>query len=73
VTLDLVSTHNRRRGTLNIYRLYSERALQLDINLLTSVFPVALADALDRALFTNEEAIITARETGVLAAEAGSI
>lgn len=73
VTLDLVSTHNRRRGTLNIYRLYSERALQLDINLLTSVFPVALADALDRALFTNEEAIITPRETGVLAAEAGSI
>ncbi len=49
LTLDLVAANNRRRGSLTIYRLYSERALQLDVNLLTSVFPVALADALDRA------------------------
>ena len=34
---------------MTIYRLYADRDLQLDVNLLTSVFPVALADALDRA------------------------
>lgn len=50
LALDLVTTSNRRRGTLTIRRLYTQRDLQLDINLLTSVFPVALADALDRTL-----------------------
>jgi hypothetical protein len=30
--------------------MYSDRDLQLDVNLLTSVFPVALADALDRVV-----------------------
>jgi hypothetical protein len=30
--------------------LYSQRHLQLDINLLTTGFPTALADALDRTL-----------------------
>ncbi len=49
LTLDLVASNNRRRGSLTVYRLYSERNLQLDVNLLTAVFPVALADALDRA------------------------
>jgi hypothetical protein len=33
---------------MTIYRLYTDRELQFDINLLTSVFPAALADALDR-------------------------
>jgi hypothetical protein len=31
-------------------RLYSERDLQIDINLLTATFPTALADALHRTL-----------------------
>jgi hypothetical protein len=35
---------------MTVYRLYSERELQFDINLLTAEFPVALADALDRVL-----------------------
>jgi UDP-GlcNAc:undecaprenyl-phosphate/decaprenyl-phosphate GlcNAc-1-phosphate transferase len=48
--LDLITTSNRRRGTLTIQRLYTQRDLQLDVNLLVSVFPVALADALDRTL-----------------------
>ncbi|HEX8811136.1 MAG TPA: hypothetical protein VF742_04000, partial [Terracidiphilus sp.] len=39
---------NDRCGSMTVYRLYSDRELQFDINLLTSVFPVALADALDR-------------------------
>ncbi|MGB9197425.1 MAG: MraY family glycosyltransferase, partial [Terriglobales bacterium] len=48
LTLDLVSTANRLCGSLVIFRTYSDRDLQLDINLLTSQFPVALADSLDR-------------------------
>ena len=35
---------------MKIYRLYSDRDLLVDTNLLTMVFPVVLADALDRAL-----------------------
>ncbi|MGA8764503.1 MAG: MraY family glycosyltransferase [Candidatus Sulfotelmatobacter sp.] len=50
LSLDLVSASNRRRGSLMVHRLYSQRDLQVDINLLTAVFPGALADALDRTL-----------------------
>jgi UDP-GlcNAc:undecaprenyl-phosphate/decaprenyl-phosphate GlcNAc-1-phosphate transferase len=50
LTLDLVSSSTRHRGSLLVHRVYSQRDLQLDINLLTSGFPVALADALDRVL-----------------------
>jgi UDP-GlcNAc:undecaprenyl-phosphate GlcNAc-1-phosphate transferase len=50
LSLDLVSSSNRHRGALVVRRLYSQRDLQLDINLLTQNFPVALADALDRTL-----------------------
>jgi UDP-GlcNAc:undecaprenyl-phosphate GlcNAc-1-phosphate transferase len=51
LTLDLVTTRNTHCGSMTIYRLYTDRELQFDINLLTSVFPVALADALER--FSN--------------------
>ncbi len=50
LSLDLVSSSSRRRGALRVYRTYSHRGLQLDINLLTSAFPVALADALERVV-----------------------
>lgn len=50
IELKLVTTTNRDLGRLRIYRFYDDRPLLLDINLLTSVFPVALADALDRVL-----------------------
>ena len=50
LSLDLINSSNRRRGALMVYRLYSQGDLQLDINLLTSVFPTVLADALDRVL-----------------------
>jgi hypothetical protein len=50
LTLDLVAANNRRRGYLTAYRVYSGGDLQLDVNLLTSLLPVALADALDRVL-----------------------
>jgi hypothetical protein len=50
LTLDLVTTSNRRRGSLVVSRIYSPRDLQLDVNLLTSEFPSTLANALDRVL-----------------------
>jgi UDP-GlcNAc:undecaprenyl-phosphate GlcNAc-1-phosphate transferase len=50
VTLDLITTSNQPRGSFVVYRTYGTRDLHLDINLLTSEFPVALADALDRVL-----------------------
>ncbi|HUO24156.1 MAG TPA: MraY family glycosyltransferase [Candidatus Aquilonibacter sp.] len=50
LSLDLIGASNRHRGALTVHRLYSQRDLQLDINLLTMSFPGALADALDRTL-----------------------
>lgn len=54
LTLDLVTTSNQRRGSLVVYRNYSRRDLQLDVNLLTSEFPATLADALQRVLARPE-------------------
>jgi UDP-GlcNAc:undecaprenyl-phosphate/decaprenyl-phosphate GlcNAc-1-phosphate transferase len=50
LTLDLVTTSNQHRGSLVVFRAYTRRDLQLDVNLLTSEFPAVLADALDRVL-----------------------
>ena len=55
LTLDLVAANNRRRGSLTVYRLYDGRDLQLDMNLLTSILPVALADALDVCSVTRSK------------------
>ena len=72
LSLDLWSSANRRRGTLRVHRLYSQRDLQLDINLLTSVFPFALADALDRTLPQTAQVIpLPGQEPGLIAAQAG--
>jgi len=72
VSLDLVSTVNRRRGSLTLHRLYSQRDLQLDMNLITSGFPVALADALDRAMqHTIEIVPQTVRKPSFGEAQAG--
>ena len=57
VTLDLMTASNQRRGTLDVYRVYTHRDLQLDVNLLTSEFPAALANALDRSL-TRPEVLV---------------
>jgi UDP-GlcNAc:undecaprenyl-phosphate/decaprenyl-phosphate GlcNAc-1-phosphate transferase len=54
LTLDLVTTSNRKRGSLIVSRVYTPRDLQLDVNLLTSEFPSVLADALDRVLTRSE-------------------
>jgi hypothetical protein len=50
LTLDLLTSSNRHRGSMSIHRLYHERPLQLEVNLLISEFPMALADALDRVV-----------------------
>jgi hypothetical protein len=39
---------------MKVYRFYTDRALLVDSNLLTSVFPVVLADALDRVLNSKQ-------------------
>ena len=66
LTLDLVTTRNSRCGSMTIYRLYTDRELQFDINLLTSVFPVALADALDRVATPIVEVMPTAEQRSEL-------
>jgi UDP-GlcNAc:undecaprenyl-phosphate GlcNAc-1-phosphate transferase len=73
LSLDLVSSSNRRRGSLIVHRLYSQRDLQLDINLLTSAFPITLADALDRTLQHAVQVIPRAGQDdeGFVAAQAG--
>jgi UDP-GlcNAc:undecaprenyl-phosphate GlcNAc-1-phosphate transferase len=71
LNLDLVTTGNQRCGNMTIYRLYTDRDLQVDMNLLTSIFPVALSDALERAsLFDTEDAPVLKRTATVLAVHA---
>jgi UDP-GlcNAc:undecaprenyl-phosphate/decaprenyl-phosphate GlcNAc-1-phosphate transferase len=73
LSLDLVSSSNRHRGAFVLQRSYSQRDLQLDINLLTSTFPVALADALDRTLRQAVHVIPQAgqNDAGFMTAQAG--
>jgi len=72
IALDLVSSANRRCGTLFVHRRYSQRALQLDINLMTFSFPTVLADALDRALVHSAQIIaLPGQDEPLIAAQAG--
>ena len=72
IALDLLSSANRRRGTLTIHRVYSHRHLQIDVNLLTSAFPTALADALDRTLAHPAHVMaLPEQNTSLIAAQAG--
>lgn len=72
LNLDLITANHRRRGSMTLYRNYSARDLQLDVNLLTSLFPGALADALDRSLSQTVQVVPRAEEdTGFAAAQAG--
>jgi UDP-GlcNAc:undecaprenyl-phosphate/decaprenyl-phosphate GlcNAc-1-phosphate transferase len=72
LALNLCTSSNRRRGTLLVHRLYSSRNLQIDINLLTSVFPSVLADALDRTLAHSPQVIpLPEQSTGFATAQAG--
>jgi UDP-GlcNAc:undecaprenyl-phosphate GlcNAc-1-phosphate transferase len=72
LALNLLSSSNHHRGTFIIHRLYSSRDLQLDINMLTSAFPTALADALDRTLSASAQIIsLPAEDTSLVTAQAG--
>jgi hypothetical protein len=72
IALDLLSSANRRRGSLMVHRIYCPRDLQLDINLLTTAFPTALADALDRTLAHSAQVIpLPEQDTSLIAAQAG--
>ena len=72
IALDLLSSANHRRGTLTVLRMYSPRDLQLDVNLLTGVFPTALADALDRTLVHAAEVIaLPEQDPSLITAQAG--
>ena len=72
IALDLCSSANHRRGILTIHRLYSNRDLQVDVNLLTSLFPIALADALDRTIAQQTHVIaLPEQETSLVSAQAG--
>jgi UDP-GlcNAc:undecaprenyl-phosphate/decaprenyl-phosphate GlcNAc-1-phosphate transferase len=72
ITLDLLTSSSRRRGNLTIHRFYREHPLQLDVNLLASEFPTALADALDRVI-TQEAILLPAASPseGLFEAQAG--
>jgi UDP-GlcNAc:undecaprenyl-phosphate GlcNAc-1-phosphate transferase len=72
VALDLLSSSNRHRGSLLVHRLYSSRNLQVDINLLTTAFPTALADALDHTLSHSAHVIpLPEQERSLITAQAG--
>jgi UDP-GlcNAc:undecaprenyl-phosphate GlcNAc-1-phosphate transferase len=69
--LELVTTSNRQLGSMRLHRFYADRALLVDANLLTSIFPVILADALDRALNSRQGKPDATSNTDFMAAEAG--
>jgi len=72
LALDLLSSANRRRGTLLVRRIYSSRDLQVDVNLLTALFPTVLADALDRTLAHSAQVIaLPGQDSSLIAAQAG--
>jgi UDP-GlcNAc:undecaprenyl-phosphate/decaprenyl-phosphate GlcNAc-1-phosphate transferase len=72
IALELRSSANHRRGSLTVYRLYSTRDLQLDVNLLTSAFPSALADALDRTIAHSSQVIaLHEQQASLVTAQAG--
>ena len=54
LTLDLVTSNNCRCGSMTVYRQYTDRDLQLDLNLLICTFPGVLADALHRCFHPAE-------------------
>ena len=55
-----------------VHWFYSPRDLQMDINLLSSGFPAALADALDRTLAHSAQVIAPpGQDTWLIAAPAG--
>ncbi|HZR56202.1 MAG TPA: MraY family glycosyltransferase [Terriglobales bacterium] len=69
LTIDLVTSHNRRCGSMTFYRRYDGRDLQLDINLLTSIFQVALADGLERISSQTVQYMPPLQDSSLIAAQ----
>jgi UDP-GlcNAc:undecaprenyl-phosphate GlcNAc-1-phosphate transferase len=70
ISLDLIS-RARHCGNLTIFRHYSNRDLQLDINLLTAAFAMNLAEALQRASLQEVEFLPSTHNEALLSAQAG--
>lgn len=70
--VDLLTSSNFHCGSMTFYRLYTARDLQLDINLLTAGFPIALADALQRTALQEPEPVaeILSQKPTLVAAQA---
>ena len=71
LALDLMSASHRSWGLLLMRRLYSQRDIQLDINLLTTAFTAALANALERTLAPAPHVIAMPADSSLIAAQAG--
>jgi UDP-GlcNAc:undecaprenyl-phosphate GlcNAc-1-phosphate transferase len=71
LNLDLVSAGNNYVGALVIFRRYTERGLQVDVNLLTSTLATNLADALYRIASSKADLLVANEEPAVLQARAG--
>jgi UDP-GlcNAc:undecaprenyl-phosphate GlcNAc-1-phosphate transferase len=71
LALDLMSASHRSWGLLLMRRLYSQRDIQLDINLLTTAFTAALANALERTLAPTPLVIAMPADSPLIAAQAG--
>ncbi|MGA8428476.1 MAG: MraY family glycosyltransferase [Candidatus Sulfotelmatobacter sp.] len=71
LALNLLSATDRSWGLLLMHRLYSQRDIQLDINLLTTAFASALANALERTLSPAAHVVALQADSPLIAAQAG--
>jgi UDP-GlcNAc:undecaprenyl-phosphate GlcNAc-1-phosphate transferase len=71
LNLSLISSNRHACGNLVMYRGYTGRDLQLDINLLTSEFATNLANALHRTSIQNVEFLPQTQNSALLPAQAG--
>jgi UDP-GlcNAc:undecaprenyl-phosphate GlcNAc-1-phosphate transferase len=71
LNLELVTGNNRGMGSMAIYRHYTQRPLQIDVNLLTADFPVILAECLERSMAQNMNIAIDEAESKMRAAQVG--
>ena len=69
LNIDLVTENNRCMGSMTVYRLYTPRPLQLDVNLLTADFPIVLAEAIERALAQNLDLVMIQVQNELRAAQ----
>jgi hypothetical protein len=71
LNIDLVTGNSRTVGSMTVYRLYSPRPLQIDVNLLTADFPTVLAESLERSLLQNLDVAVGQAQNKLRAAQVG--